>query len=425
MIGIGKDEYVSSLDGMIDQNILPWVEDSQEEGYPVWEDYEAVQRSTYFLDRQGDLIYQFNITTLNPEDPEDYSYFINLILDFRANNGPNVLRVSEDYLLIQNAIENAVNGDIILVEPGVYYEHISFLDKNISLVALPYSGYEDNTSGSVVLDGGGQGSVVTINNGQDQSSILLGFEIQNGYNPDYGGGILIENSSPTIDRNVIHNNTAGNCGGSGGGIAVLGSSHPHIFGNEIFNNTVQGDCDCICYFGGGIYVDSLAWPILGGSTTIGNVFYDNYADIGKELYKNFSADSYVWDQIYAHHNYFEECPPDSIDVYPLSAWDLEHCHSIDLVKNDPIIQLSSFHLSPNFPNPFNPITTIPISISYPGFINLTIHDLKGTLVDQWNTFLEVGNHAFVWDAQKLPSGIYFIKVESKQSYDTQKAILLK
>ena len=130
-------------------------------------------------------------------------------------------------------------------------------------------------------------------------------------------------------------------------------------------------------------------------------------------------------KIYAHHNYFEECPPDSVDVYPLSAWDLEHCHSIDLVKNDPIIQLGSFHLSPNFPNPFNPITTIPISISYPGFINLTIHDLKGTLVDQWNTFLKVGNHSFVWDAQKLPSGIYFIKVESKQSYDTQKAILLK
>ena len=228
MIGVGKDEYNSSLDGMIDQNILPWVEDREEEGYPVWEDYEAVQRSTYFLNRQGDLIYQFNITTLNPEDPEDYSYFINLILDFRANNGPNVLRVSEDYLLIQNAIENADNGDIILVEPGVYYEHISFLDKNISLVALPYSGYEDNTLGSVVLDGAGQGSVVTINNGQDQSSILLGFEIQNGYNPDYGGGILIENSSPTIDRNVIHNNTAGNCGGSGGGIAVLGLSLIHI-----------------------------------------------------------------------------------------------------------------------------------------------------------------------------------------------------
>ena len=98
---------------------------------------------------------------------------------------------------------------------------------------------------------------------------------------------------------------------------------------------------------------------------------------------------------------------------------------IDFAKNDPIAPLSSFHLSPNYPNPFNPVTNISISVDIPGSVKLTIHDLKGTLVDQWNTFLEVGNHVFVWDAQKLSSGIYFIKVESKQSYDTQKAILLK
>ena len=56
---------------MIDQNILPWVEDIEEDGYPVREDYEAVQRSTYFLNRQGELIYQFNMTTLNPDNAED------------------------------------------------------------------------------------------------------------------------------------------------------------------------------------------------------------------------------------------------------------------------------------------------------------------------------------------------------------------
>ena len=147
-----------------------------------------------------------------------------MILDFRANNGPGVVRVSEDYTMIQSAIDNANNGDIILVEPGVYNEQINFLDKNISLVALPFSGYEDSATGSVIIDGGGQGTVVTFNNGQDQSSILLGFEIRNGFGESYGGGILIENSSPSIDRNVIHNNTAGSCGGGGGGIAILGTS---------------------------------------------------------------------------------------------------------------------------------------------------------------------------------------------------------
>ena len=76
IIGVGKDEYTTSLEGMINERTLPWVSDIEEEGYPVWEDYGAVQRSTYFLDREGNLIYQFNITTLDPADPEDYNYLI-------------------------------------------------------------------------------------------------------------------------------------------------------------------------------------------------------------------------------------------------------------------------------------------------------------------------------------------------------------
>ena len=91
VIGVGKDEYSSSLDGMIDGNVLPWVEDLEEQSYPVWDDYDAVQRSTYFLNREGELLYQFNITTLDPNRPEDYNYFINLILDFRANSGSEVI----------------------------------------------------------------------------------------------------------------------------------------------------------------------------------------------------------------------------------------------------------------------------------------------------------------------------------------------
>ena len=425
MIGVGKDEYNASLDGMIEENILPWVEDIYEEGYPVWTDYDAVQRSTYFLDRQGELIYQFNITTLDPDSPSDYSYFINMILDFRANNGPGVLRVSEDYTMIQSAIDNANNGDIILVEPGVYNEQINFLDKNISLVALPFSGYEDSATGSVIIDGGGQGTVVTFNNGQDQSSILLGFEIRNGFGESYGGGILIENSSPTIDRNVIHNNTAGSCGGGGGGIAILGTSYPYILGNDIYNNTVQGDCDCVCYFGGGIYVDTLSWPIVGGSVTLGNILHGNHADFGNQLYRVAEEDITTWTQIYAHHNYFDSCPPDSVDVYPLQGWDLEGCHTIDFVENDELVPMNDFHLNPNFPNPFNSTTSIPISVKIPGLIDISIYNIQGRLVEQMNIFLDEGNHLVTWNAYQLPSGMYVIKAESKMSYETQKAILIK
>ena len=96
IIGVGKDTYNSELDGMINGRVLPWVEDVQADGFPVWTDYSATQRSTYFLDREGELIYEFNITTLDPTEPEDYEYLINLILDYRSENGPNVFRIPED-----------------------------------------------------------------------------------------------------------------------------------------------------------------------------------------------------------------------------------------------------------------------------------------------------------------------------------------
>ncbi len=126
IIGVGKDEFNGTLDGMINGRTISWVEDIEDDGYPVWQDYDAVQRSTYFLNREGNLLYQFNLTTLDPDDPEDYSFFINMILDYRSNNGPGVIRVKDDYVTIQAAIENADNGDIILVEPGTYLENIDF-----------------------------------------------------------------------------------------------------------------------------------------------------------------------------------------------------------------------------------------------------------------------------------------------------------
>ena len=377
IIGVGKDTYNSDLAGMINGRILPWVEDVEADGYPVWTDYSAVQRSTYFLDRQGMLIYQFNITTLDPDEPNDYQYLINLILDYRAYNGPSIIRVTEDFLSIQSAIENASDGDIILVDPGTYLGQINFLDKNITLASLIYSGYDQNDIAKTILDGNGQGPIVTFNDGQDQSAILLGFIIKNGSSSQSGGGILIEDASPTIDRNIIHNNHAGSCGGTGGGIAVQGESYPYIFGNVIHDNIVSGDCDCICYYGGGVYVDTTSWPVHGGSVTLGNTIYNNSADYGTELFRDHDEDTTNWTPIYAHHNTFEDCPPDSHDVYPINGWDLENCHTLDItigIVNDDQLLAENFYLYQNFPNPFNALTKIRFSMEMSNTVLLNIYD---------------------------------------------------
>ena len=428
IIGVGKDTYNSDLEGMINGRILPWVEDVEADGYPVWTDYDAVQRSTYFLDRQGMLIYQFNITTLDPDEPNDYQYLINLILDYRAYNGPSILRVTEDFLSIQSAIESASDGDIILVDPGTYLGQINFLDKNITLASLIYSGYDQNELAKTILDGNGQGPVVTFNDGQDQSAILLGFIIKNGSASQSGGGILIEDASPTIDRNIIHNNHAGSCGGTGGGIAVQGESYPHIFGNVIHDNMVSGDCDCICYYGGGVYVDTTSWPVLGGSVTLGNTFYNNSADYGTELFRDHDEDTTNWIPIYAHHNIFEDCPPDSYNVYPINGWDLENCHTLDITidivsDNQPLAE--DFYLYPNFPNPFNPLTNIRFFLKTSNTVLLNIYDLEGKLVKMNKLKLDSGTHVVQWDASQSPSGIYLIKLQAGVNTQIQKAILVK
>ena len=87
---------------------------------------------------------------------------------------------------------------------------------------------------------------------------------------------------------------------------------------------------------------------------------------------------------------------------------------------------SDFQLSQNFPNPFNPSTTINFSIPEESFISLKIFNSLGeeveTLVAQE---LNTGNYKYNWNADGLTSGIYFYKIEAGEFVSTKKMILLK
>ena len=101
IIGVGKDIHNSYLDQMVDGRILPWVEDVQANDYPVWTDYMAVQRSTYIFNRDGELIHSFDITTYDPNEPDNYTNMVNLILDYLGiKNDTEIL--PGDFVLYQN-----------------------------------------------------------------------------------------------------------------------------------------------------------------------------------------------------------------------------------------------------------------------------------------------------------------------------------
>lgn len=86
----------------------------------------------------------------------------------------------------------------------------------------------------------------------------------------------------------------------------------------------------------------------------------------------------------------------------------------------------SFKLYQNFPNPFNPVSTIKFDISKTADIKLVIYDLLGREVQTLvNRALVAGQYKVEWDASRFASGTYFYKLSAGDFVQTKKMILLK
>ncbi len=88
-------------------------------------------------------------------------------------------------------------------------------------------------------------------------------------------------------------------------------------------------------------------------------------------------------------------------------------------------------LKNNYPNPFNPTTTISFSLKETGYVSIDIYNLKGQLVKTLvNQELERNDHKIIWDGKdnsdkSLGSGIYFYKMKNGIYTSTKKMILIK
>jgi hypothetical protein len=173
---------------------------------------------------------------------------------------PHVIHVpSAKYPTIQAGIDSATGYEIVLVEPGTYYENIDFKGK-IALVTSKFHTTGDTSYISrTIIDGShwthqDSASVVRFVSGENFCSCIKGFTLRNGSGTklDYGektakngGGIACRNSSPTITNNIIISDSVP---GIGGGIFCSDNSSPKIINNVIKENTA-GSGGGIC--GGG------------------------------------------------------------------------------------------------------------------------------------------------------------------------------
>ncbi len=211
-----------------------------------------------------------------------------------------IIKVPFEFPTIQEAIDAARTGDTVLVAKGNYYEKVDFLGKAILVASDFIFDNETTTIESTIIDAdtsvvgiSDTGSAVIFVSGEDSTSVIKGFTIQNGIgtlNPldnRSGGGIHCFNSSPTISHNVITNNSAN----QGGGI-FCDSCSPIIQNNIIFDDSAHLGGGIRCWYsspvinsntmnsnrasdGGAISCDESSSP-----TITNNVITGNCADYG-------------------------------------------------------------------------------------------------------------------------------------------------
>ncbi|MBM4404248.1 MAG: T9SS type A sorting domain-containing protein, partial [Candidatus Cloacimonetes bacterium] len=99
--------------------------------------------------------------------------------------------------------------------------------------------------------------------------------------------------------------------------------------------------------------------------------------------------------------------------------------------NDAVTPPLAQMLHPNFPNPFNPSTTIVFTNPQTGNASLSVYNLKGQLVKTLiNGTVNPGEHRVIWNGtdnsgKSVASGVYFYRLTANGRTETRKMMLMK
>ncbi len=164
------------------------------------------------------------------------------------------------------------------------------------------------------------------------------------------------------------------------------------------------------------------------------VFY-GYNLIGYNVYR----DEEVINPAPVQETFFLDCcliPDNTYTYYVTALYDEGESGS----SNEVVVYVTSADenflpittkLLSNYPNPFNPLTTISFALAEPGITKIEIYNNRGqriiTLIDD---YMEIGQHRVTWNgrdnrSQEVGSGIYFYRMNSGDYLETRKMILMK
>lgn len=137
----------------------------------------------------------------------------------------DALHVPAEFATIQEALDAAVDGDEVILAPGVYRGAgniaLDFGAKAVTLRSVDPS--DPRVVSQTILDGDGGARLLAFTRGESRAATVAGLVIRNGYTSRLpgGGAILIANSSPTFSDCVIRDSLARP---RGGGVSLVDSS---------------------------------------------------------------------------------------------------------------------------------------------------------------------------------------------------------
>ena len=174
------------------------------------------------------------------------------------------------------------------------------------------------------------------------------------------------------------------------------------------------------------YITTLEVTGLGGTYSREYASTDTLVTISTAYWKDLmiSMNLSDWDMQYSVSAYVQDSTLESSSIGQF----VFHNSSLS-IKND--ITPFTYRLHQNYPNPFNPITIIRYELPEDSFVNVTVYDMLGNVVNNLvNANQSSGYKSIQWNAannqgEPVSAGVYLYSIEAGKFRQTKKMILLK
>ncbi len=372
--------------------------------------------------------------------------------EFFAPVTHNMIHVPGDYPTIQEGINVANDGDTVLVQPGTYIENINYSGKNITVASLCLFAQDTSNFSQTIIDGGGLGSTITFENGEDSKTSLIGFTIINGQS-EFGGGIYCSGANPTIKNTIITNNDADYGGGiycsqsspklinvtiannstneSGGGIYCSNSS-PQLINCILWNNTSKE----IVVVNGGL-ASIMYSNIENGWTGTGNINADPlFIGTGDHPYAlsdgspcidaGWPADWLItpqWDLL--GHERILDGDENGSPVIDMGAYEFVNTASALILGDNSNKEVADNSLQV-YPNPFSEEVNISFKLDAENHIKIEIFNLSGKRITViYDNKIKAGDHRLSFSTSDLSMGIYYCRLTNGIEVVTKKLVKMR